>query len=281
VSGEAEKMDAETFRLKLASAEAKKATVDAAVTEEAQPPPALGMAEAESPAAESTVEMLPRGAADDSRALTIKGARGSSVAAAAAADDDGKNNDPGHRRYYWEGGAPNSNSNENAGKDRGRYYYAADSAAGSSSSSDGGSGSGSSGGGRGVKFAAHRGSPDHLDDWSDSDDDQADKNAAKGKEENAAKGKEATKAWKRRIRRVVDSAVFNYFILFCIVASSIILATESPAVEPSQDTKDALYVVDIFFTCAFTGETVMKILGYGLWAHGHGYLADPFNVSSQ
>ena len=158
-------MDAETFRLKLAAPRPRKHG-DAAVTEEAQPPPALGMAEAESPAAESTVEMLPRGAADDSRALTIKGARGSSVAAAAAADDDGKNNDPGHRRYYWEGGAPNSNSNENAGKDRGRYYYAADSAAGSSSSSsDGGSGSGSSGGRREIaasRFARSSGRLERL-----------------------------------------------------------------------------------------------------------------------
>ena len=93
------------------------------------------------------------------------------------------------------------------------------------------------------------------------------------KEENAAKGK-ATKAWKRHIRRVVD-------ILHPVLHRGRLHHSrpESPAVEPSQDTR-TLYVVDIFFTCAFTVETVMKYSAT-VWAHGHGYLADPFNVGSQ
>ncbi|KAM7341447.1 ca[2+]-channel protein alpha[[1]] subunit D isoform 4-T4 [Cochliomyia hominivorax] len=78
--------------------------------------------------------------------------------------------------------------------------------------------------------------------------------------------------------RIVDSKIFEYFILLTIFANCVALAVYTPY--PSGDsnvTNQTLEKVEYIFLVIFTSECVMKIIAYGFVLHSGSYLRNGWN----
>ena len=75
---------------------------------------------------------------------------------------------------------------------------------------------------------------------------------------------------------IVTKKLFDMFIMFIIVLSSIALASEDPVDESSPRNK-ILGTADYFFTAIFTMECTLKILDLGFVLHPGSYLRDFWN----
>ena len=85
--------------------------------------------------------------------------------------------------------------------------------------------------------------------------------------------------YKSAVHRFVSHAMFENVILLLILASSVLLATETKTwpVEGSE-TANLYALIDIVFTIIFTLEMVLKLFAYGLYERPTAYLRGPFNV---
>ena len=77
---------------------------------------------------------------------------------------------------------------------------------------------------------------------------------------------------------LVSSKPFEYFIIFLIISSSIMLALDSPTLDEDGKFKQALEDLDKFFTVAFLLEVALKVFAYGLIKGEHAYLQSSWNI---
>lgn len=80
------------------------------------------------------------------------------------------------------------------------------------------------------------------------------------------------------LSHVVVHPVFDNFILFLIIASTITLAMDGPTLDPDSDLAAVLKNLDYVFTTIFTIELFMKVIVYGLIMSETAYLRDSWNV---
>ena len=81
---------------------------------------------------------------------------------------------------------------------------------------------------------------------------------------------------RKLVHWIVTKKLFDMFIMFIIVLSSIALASEDPVDESSPRNK-ILGTADYFFTAIFTMECTLKILDLGFVLHPGSYLRDFWN----
>ena len=85
--------------------------------------------------------------------------------------------------------------------------------------------------------------------------------------------------YKSKIHSIVSHNYFENVILCMIIASSILLATETKTWPvPGSSTANAYQAVDIAFTTIFTAEMALKLFAYGLYAKPTAYLRSYFNA---
>ena len=75
---------------------------------------------------------------------------------------------------------------------------------------------------------------------------------------------------------VCSSWYFEYFILFAIIGSCVILTTQGR--QQSYDLENPLIAIDLALNCLFGVEALMKIVSYGFLLHRGAYLRDPWNI---
>merc|ERR1719163_2159637 len=81
----------------------------------------------------------------------------------------------------------------------------------------------------------------------------------------------------RRIAiNIVESPVFDPFILITIMCNCITMAWDSPLDEPGTWKEDFLAVMEDIYLYIFTFELTMKVIAYGFAFHKHSYLRDPW-----
>ena len=80
----------------------------------------------------------------------------------------------------------------------------------------------------------------------------------------------------RSATQVITHRFFDYFILVCILVSSILLAFEDP--EAPQERLKILNNIQWGFTAIFLLEMCLKITALGLFAIKGSYLRDPWNI---
>jgi hypothetical protein len=78
--------------------------------------------------------------------------------------------------------------------------------------------------------------------------------------------------------RIAVSSVLESSILFCILASSILLAVDTPFVDPASKLAHFLAIMDIVFTCIFSTELVLRVMALGLVYHKGSYLRSAWNI---
>ena len=79
--------------------------------------------------------------------------------------------------------------------------------------------------------------------------------------------------------KVSNSKIFEYTILFFILASSIFMALENPLDSPSSLKNTILYWCDLVVTVIFSVEVAIKVLAKGLLLNGHpSYLRSIWNI---
>ena len=83
---------------------------------------------------------------------------------------------------------------------------------------------------------------------------------------------------RRGCSKVVYHPWFDNFILALIVVSGLILALDSPLLDPDSNAATILYVADIVVTLLFAVESVMKIIVMGFVANKGAYLSNGWNV---
>jgi hypothetical protein len=79
-------------------------------------------------------------------------------------------------------------------------------------------------------------------------------------------------------RNIVRNKLFDNFILFLILTSSMMLAAESPFWKPGSMVDNVFYYTDIGMTSLFTLEMVVKIIAYGFIFTRGAYLKNGWNV---
>ena len=85
--------------------------------------------------------------------------------------------------------------------------------------------------------------------------------------------------YKSKIHSIVSHNYFENVILCMIIASSILLATETKTWPvPGSSTANAYQAVDIAFTTIFTAEMALKLFAYGLYAKPTAYLRSYFSA---
>jgi len=78
---------------------------------------------------------------------------------------------------------------------------------------------------------------------------------------------------------VSSNTIFDYFIIVCILASTIALAFEHPLEDPQSDMMNILTKIDYVFTGIFCIEATLKIISFGFIMNGkHSYLNNSWNV---
>ena len=89
-----------------------------------------------------------------------------------------------------------------------------------------------------------------------------------------------TSAIRRTCFAIVDDKRFDALIMLCIVASSVLMAFESPKAMEDAAFAGALEVTDWCFTMLFTLEMLMKLTAFGVWLEERDgtYLRDAWNV---
>ena len=78
--------------------------------------------------------------------------------------------------------------------------------------------------------------------------------------------------------KIVEKKWCDVVITVLIVISSLLLALDNPLLDPSSSFIKALQVCDYVFTMVFVGESVVKILAYGLFSESKAYLRSAWNV---
>ncbi len=75
---------------------------------------------------------------------------------------------------------------------------------------------------------------------------------------------------------------FDRFITFCILANSILLASqeydENYNAKYESKWNNTLDLIDIFFTVIFLIECIVKVIAMGFIMHRNSYLRDPWNI---
>lgn len=88
-----------------------------------------------------------------------------------------------------------------------------------------------------------------------------------------------TNCFRRGCQIIVESPYFNNTILFLIIVSTVTLALETPLDDPKGEKLEILGYIDLFMTCAFTFEMVVKILAWGFACAGKdSYIREPWNI---
>ena len=82
----------------------------------------------------------------------------------------------------------------------------------------------------------------------------------------------------RQVRAIVTHPTFDNVIIFAIVCSSLSLAFDMPSVVPGSPTANTLELLDIFFTCLFVGEAMLKLVVFGPCAGPEAYFKSYWNV---
>lgn len=78
---------------------------------------------------------------------------------------------------------------------------------------------------------------------------------------------------------VSSNKFFDYFIIVCILASTIALAFEHPLENPKSDMMNILTKIDYVFTGIFCFEATLKIISFGFIMNGtHSYLGNSWNI---
>ena len=88
----------------------------------------------------------------------------------------------------------------------------------------------------------------------------------------------AESAVRRAAYSVVTSPIFDNVILVLILISSVMLAVDSPLLDPASQLARALYVMDVVFTAAFVAEALLKILAKGFLLGPGAYLKSGWNI---
>ncbi len=78
--------------------------------------------------------------------------------------------------------------------------------------------------------------------------------------------------------KIVKSKPFSVFILFFIIASSVILALENPLDDPKAKKAEVLFILDILTLSVFLIEFVLKILAFGLIQGKKSYFKQSENI---
>ena len=85
-----------------------------------------------------------------------------------------------------------------------------------------------------------------------------------------------------KIRRfcfaLANSSKFDNFLIICIIASSSLLAVETPLTDPKSDLNSAMNYLDLIFTCIFLCEIVIKVITMGFILSKNSYLRNPWNI---
>ena len=78
---------------------------------------------------------------------------------------------------------------------------------------------------------------------------------------------------------MVAHKLFDPFILFMIVFSTILLTLENPLDDPTSTKTEVLRYIDIVVTIIFVIECVLKITVWGFMLNGkESYIRNPWNV---
>ena len=85
-----------------------------------------------------------------------------------------------------------------------------------------------------------------------------------------------TNPFREKIIQIVVNPWFDKFILFVILANSIVLAVENPTAEKNT----FLETLDYIFLGIFSVEMTLKIIAMGFVMRPHSYLRDPWNIVS-
>jgi hypothetical protein len=77
----------------------------------------------------------------------------------------------------------------------------------------------------------------------------------------------------------VSNTWFDYFILGCILISSITLAIENPLNDPNSKLSQYLNAINMTMTFIFLVECMLKIIAFGFLFNGKSsYLQNPWNI---
>ena len=78
---------------------------------------------------------------------------------------------------------------------------------------------------------------------------------------------------------IVHNAKFEYFIMFLIVFSSMLLTLEGPYLDPDGPLSQKMKVIDIVVTLLFLSELILKVITQGLICNGSdSYLLSLWNI---
>ena len=88
----------------------------------------------------------------------------------------------------------------------------------------------------------------------------------------------ALKMCRAKAKEIVNSNIFESFVIFAIIVSSGTLAIEHPLDDKHAPKAKILEVLDVFFTVFFTFEMVSKILALGLIAGKDAYMRSGWNL---
>lgn len=82
------------------------------------------------------------------------------------------------------------------------------------------------------------------------------------------------------LKRIVGSSYFDYGILVLIFISSIVLAMETPLIDPNGKMAKVLYYIDVVTTGFFVLEIILKMFAYGIICNGpKSYLRSYGNIA--
>lgn len=78
---------------------------------------------------------------------------------------------------------------------------------------------------------------------------------------------------------ISGNMIFDYFIIVCILASTISLAFEHPLEDPNSEKMKLLNQIDLVFTGIFCFEAALKIISLGFIMNGSdSYLLNSWNI---
>ncbi|KAL4475096.1 hypothetical protein ABPG74_001792 [Tetrahymena malaccensis] len=77
-------------------------------------------------------------------------------------------------------------------------------------------------------------------------------------------------------KKIEDDHRFENFIMFIIIINIIVMAIDSPLLDHHDPTKIVIHDLEIFFTCIYGAEILIKIIACGLFQKG-GYFREPKN----
>lgn len=79
--------------------------------------------------------------------------------------------------------------------------------------------------------------------------------------------------------KIVSHPKYDAVIVFCILISSILLALDTPTLDPNGTSKKAIYWIDFATIVVFTLEFIIKIITFGFFLNGkYSYLNGMWNI---